>query len=145
MGVEKRKLSLAEPIKKALTDMAYGENASESQDVIKMTLQSAINRYLSGKQEFGKGPGMYDILNQGYYAVQNNTPLYQQAATGEFPDSISEDKYYMIQKTLEDILKTQDYGDVMWYFKPDEIEKKPIDFNKVRSTGEVGPYKTYSY
>lgn len=149
MGKPTVNLNLAPAIRKAIAQMAYAENASEGDDVVKMTIQTALNRYLSGRGEFAKGPGMKDILKEGYYAVKKNSPLYQQAVSGKFPDKQSQIRYAQIEKLLEAILADKDYGQAMFYFTPEErermIREKEFDFKKVKPTGKVGKYETYSY
>lgn len=133
----------------ALSQMVYGENAGEDTATQKMTAQSAINRLRSGRiKEFGAT--IPEILQQGYYAVKDNTPLYQQAVSGNFPDISSKAKFSEIQKLIESIVADQDYGKAQFYFRPEEEENlrknpKKFNFDLVKPQGQVGVYNTYSY
>lgn len=144
----KKKVELSQEDMIALAQMAYAENASEDDDTVKMTVQTAINRLLSGRgKEFGKT--IPEILKKGYYAVSSNSPLHQQAVSGKLPDSTSQVRYSEIEKLVQGIDKDADYGNAMFYFKPEEeakMKKKGnFNFNAVKPTGKVGKYNTYSY
>lgn len=144
----KRKLNLSKDELTALARMAYAENASQDNNTVKMTVQSALNRLLSGrKKEFGGS--IPEILQKGYYAVKDNTPLYQQAIRGKFPDLQSKARFAEIQKLTEAIAGDEDYGNVQFYFTKDEKDRlsraKKFDFSKVKPVGKVGKYLTFSY
>lgn len=132
----------------SLAQMAYAENASEPNDVVKMTVQTALNRLRSGRgKEFGAS--MPDVLNKGYYAVKNKSPLYQQAVSGKFPDMQSKTRYADIVKLVEAIVGDEDYGEAVFYFTPEEEEKlrkgNKFNFKAVKPSGSVGKYRTYKY
>ena len=138
---------LAEPDKLALARMVYGEAADQDYDVMKMIAQTAINRLRSGRsKEFGAD--INRVLQKGYYAVNNPNTPYKQAVAGSFPDEVSQKKWEQANQVINDIIQSGDYGQAMFYFKPDEIKKmspKAFNFDLVVPTGEVGPYQTFSY
>lgn len=141
MSEIKNKLIVSDNDKLALAQMAYGENAGEDLDTLKMTIQSAINRLLSGRsKEFGAT--IPDVLKKGYYAVSKNSPLYQQAVTGKFPDITSKAKFSTIQKLVDAIIGDEDFGKVQFYFRPEEAKGLK---SKLKRLGNVGVYETYSY
>ena len=75
-----------------LANMMYGENASEDYDTMVMTGSSAMQRLLANKpKEFGAT--LPEVLQKGYCSVSQNSPMYQQASSGKFPDEKSELKY----------------------------------------------------
>lgn len=126
---------------KALAQMAYAENGGEDDDTVKMTVQTALNRLNSGRtKEFGAT--MPDVLKKGYYAVSKNSPLHEQAVSGKFPDLQSKARFAQVHKLTQAIVGDEDYGDGMFYFKPDEA--KSLKKN-LRKTGNVGKYEVYSY
>lgn len=133
----------------ALAQMVYGENAGEDIATQKMTAQTAINRLRSGRtKEFGST--IPEVLQKGYYAVSKNSPMYQQAKSGNFPDVSSRAKFGEIKKLIESMVADQDYGNAMFYFRPeeeDDLRKNPkkFNFNLVKPQGRVGVYNTYSY
>ena len=145
---EKKKVELSKEDKLALAQMAYGENVSEDDDVVKMTVQSAINRLLSGRtKEFGAT--IPEILKRGYYAVSKKNTPYQQAVSQKFPDIQSKARFASIQKLVDAIVGDEDFGKAQFYFTPNEIEKlskaKKFDFKLVKPRGVVGKYQTFSY
>jgi hypothetical protein len=131
-----------------LNKLGFAENGGEDNETVKMTIQSAINRLRSGrKKEFGSN--FEEIGKKGYYAVKNNSPLWQEANSGKFKDDTSKRRFEEIKTLTNAIIKDKDYGEAMFYFKPEEEEKmrkdKSFDFNKVRPVSKVGKYNTYSY
>ena len=134
-------LQLTPEDRTALAQMAYGENASEDNDTIKMTVQSAINRLKSGRaKEFGAT--IPEVLKKGYYAVSKNSPLYQQAVSKKLPDFNSKKRYGEIEALTNAIIDDQDFGNTMFYFKPSEASSLK---KKLKRQGTVGQYETYSY
>lgn len=129
----------------AIQQMVYGEGADQPYDVMKMMAQSAFNRALSGrKREFGKT--IQDVLNKGYYAVKNRNKPYSQAVSGKFEDELSQKAWAQAQQVVNDIITNNDYGDVLFYFTPEEIKNmKGFKFNLVKPVGEVGKYKLFTY
>jgi len=133
----------------AIAHMAYGENAGEDNDTVKMTIQTAINRLRSGRsKEFGGD--IPSILKKGYYAVSKNSPLYQQAVSGKFPDIKSKARAAEIQKLTEAIVGDKDYGEAQFYFRPEEEKKlrknpKAFNFKAVKPKGQIGKYNVYAY
>ncbi len=125
----------------AIAQMAYGENASEDDETVKMTVQSAINRLGSGRaKEFGST--VPEVLKKGYYAVSKNSPLYKQAVSKKFPDFNSKKRYAEIETLTNAIIDDQDFGNAMFYFKPAEAQALK---KKLKRQGTVGKYETYSY
>jgi len=135
------KIKLSKEDRLALAQMAYGENAGEDNDTVKMTIQTAVNRLLSGRaKEFGKD--IPEVLKKGYYAVSKNSPLYQQAVSGKFSDVPSKVRFSEIQKLTDAIIDDGDFGKAQFYFKPDEAKALK---KKLVPQGNVGKYETYSY
>ncbi|MFA5133110.1 MAG: hypothetical protein WC444_07325 [Candidatus Paceibacterota bacterium] len=128
-----------------LANLIYGENASEDYDTMVMTGSTLLNRLESGKfQEFGATPE--EAMNKGYYAVKNNTPLYQQAAMRKFPDKQSENKFKQSLAIANGLVnETIPRHQAMFFLKPKELKKSGMDFKKLKDTGTVGKYRTFSY
>ena len=144
----KNEFKLNEKDKLALAQMVYGENVGQADDVLKMTIQSAINRLRSGKtKEFGGTMG--DVLKKGYYAVRNPNVPYKESVSGKFSDVSSKAKFGAIKKLVDVIVGDQDFGNAMFYFTPEEEIKlnksKGFNFKAVKPTGKVGQYNTYGY
>jgi len=132
----------------ALAQVVFGEAANQDYDTMKMVGQSVINRYMAKrKKEFGKT--IPEIINKGYYAAKNRNSPYKQALSGVFNDEMSKQKWSQAQQAVSDILSNQDFGNVMFYFTPDEITKQTkagtFDFNLVKPFEDVGIYKTFAY
>ena len=125
-----------------LANLIYAENGSEDYDTMVMTGSTLLNRVEANKpQEFGED--ITDAMVKGYYAVSNNTDMFQQAAYQKFPDKQSETAY---KKAVQ----------VAYGLKQGTIERHPAQFffkkgeasglrKKLKSTGKVGKYDTYSY
>lgn len=134
-----------------LTALIYGEAASESPDVKTMVGSSVVNRKNSGRvAEFGDS--INEIGNKGYYAMSNNSPLFQQAMTQQFPDEKSEKAYKESLAIASGLLKgTIKPSKGMFYFTDDEIEKlkkkgkKYFDFDQVKTVGKKGKYTVFEY
>jgi len=136
----------------ALQQGTYGEAANQPYEVKKMVMQSAINRLLSGKtKEFGRT--IPEILNKGYYAVKNKNKPYTEALSGKFNNPLSQEAWKETQQVYNDIMKNRDFGNAMFYFKPQEVEnimsnkngKKIFNFSKVVPLGTVGEYSVFTY
>lgn len=120
----------------------YGENASEDYDTLVMTGSTMLNRLDADRpEEFGSNLG--EVLQKGYYAVSDNTPLYQQAVTGKFPDKVSENKFKQILQISYGLRKgTIPRVEGQFYFKKGEAKelRKKLKFIK-----KVGIYDVYGY
>ena len=136
----------------ALQQGVYGEAANQPYEVKKMVMQSVLNRLKSGKiKEFGRT--IPEILNKGYYAVKNKNVPYKEALSGKFNNPLSASAWKETQQVYNDIMKNQDFGNAMFYFKPDEISaiqgskngKKIFNFQKVVPIGTVGDYSVFTY
>jgi hypothetical protein len=140
-------LKLSEEDIAALQRMVYGEAAGSDYDTMKMIAQSALNRLRSGRtKQFGGN--MTSVLKKGYYAVKNPNKPYRQALSGQFNDELSKNAWLQAQKVISDIIKNQDFGQVQFYFTPEEIKKLRsggFNFGLVTPTGKVGIYETFSY
>jgi len=136
----------------ALQQGTYGEAANQPYEIKKMVMQSILNRLKSGKvKEFGRT--IPEILNKGYYAVKNKNVPYKEALSGKFNNPLSQQAWSETQKVYNDIMKNQDFGNAMFYFKPSEIStiqsskngKKIFNFSKVVPLGQVGEYQVFTY
>jgi len=137
----KPKYQLSKEDKDLIANMVYAENASEDDATTKMTIQTAYNRLRSGrKKEFGKNAA--EVLKKGYYSVSKNSPLYQEATSKKFKDVTSKARHASIRKQIDAIEGDQDFGKAMFFFKPGEAQSLR---KKLKSTGKVGKYDTYSY
>jgi len=136
---------------KQLADIIYGENGGEDFDTMVMTGSSVLNREAAGKpQEFGSD--LAEVGQKGYYAVSNNSDMFQQAQTGNFPDEKSSTAYKRcVQAAYGLETGTIKKHSSQFSFTPVEEKrmrkagKKVFDFDKVVSTGKVGKYNTYAY
>ena len=133
-----------------LANMIFGEAASEDADTMVMVGSTALNRLEAGRaKEFGSNLG--EVLQKGFYAVSNPNEPYKQAVSGKFPDEDSELRYKHALSTAYALIdgampRTKGH----FYFTDSEVKKlqknkKAFDFSKVKSTGKVGKYQTYSY
>jgi hypothetical protein len=132
----------------ALMQMGYGENVGQPEEVIRMTLQSALNRWLSPRdKEFGST--LPEVLRKGYYAVRKPNYPYTEASSGKFTSEENRRKFERIGEILDDILKRGDLGEAMFYFTPEAItrmkKRGTFDFDKVRALGSTGKYETFAY
>lgn len=132
-----------------LAAMISGESISEDYDTMHMVGSSAINRANANRpDEFGSS--LPEILQKGYYAVQNQNTPYTQAVTQSFPDKKSEDKYKQALAIASGLYKgTIKPREGMFYFTDDEIKKlkrkKSFNFKAVKEHGKVGKYTVFSY
>ena len=126
----------------ALASMIYGENASEDYDTMVMTGSTALNRLEANRpEEFGAD--LPEVLQKGYYAVSQNSPMHQQAVSGKFPDEKSELKFkqalqiaYGLQKGTIPRVKGQ------FFFKKGEAKGLR---KKLKFINKVGIYDVYAY
>ena len=127
---------------KQIADIIYGENGSEDYDTMVMTGSSVLNRFLMTRdEEFGTS--IPEVGQKGYYAVSNNTPMYQQAVSGKFPDEKSELAYKRATQVAYGLYKgTIEKHPAQFFFKKGEAKGLR---KKLKSTGKVGIYDTYSY
>jgi hypothetical protein len=125
-----------------LANTIYGENASEDYDTMVMTGSSALNRLEAGRpQEFGAT--LPDVLQKGYYSVSQNSPMYQQAVGGKFPDEKSETAYKRaLQISYGLINKTIERTKGEFFFKKGEAKGLR---KKLKFVSKVGKYDVYSY
>lgn len=136
-----------------MAHVAYGENAGEDHDTVKMTIASIKNRVESGRaKEFGKD--IPEVAKKGYAAVSKNSPLYQEATSGKFKNAGSKSKWGEIRKAVDLVVDDPESSKAQFYFKPEEEEalRKPgkngkpkFDFKQVKPAGRVGKYNTYFY
>lgn len=131
-----------------LANLIYGEVASEKSDTMEMVGSSALNRLEANKpEEFGAT--LEEVMNKGYYAVINNTDLYQQAITGKFPDKKSEDAYKKSLQIANGLIRgTIKRRKGHFYFKPEEVKKQKkagFDFGAVEDYGVTGQYNVFGY
>ena len=125
-----------------LAQMIYGENASEDYDTMVMTGSSALNRLEAERpQEFGAT--LPEVLQKGYYAVSKNSPMYQQAVSGQFPDEKSEQKFKQALQISYGLQKgTIERREGEFFFKKGEAKglRKKLNFIE-----KVGQYDVYGY
>jgi len=137
-----------------LTAIIYGEGASTSDEVMRMQGSSVLNRIEAGRlKEFGSS--IEEAGQKGYNAVKDNTDLYQQAVTGNFPDKNSENAYKRAMAQASGLLKgTIDRHKAQFFFtkkeedrirKAGEKGKKEFDFSLVKRGEDSGIYRTYHY
>ena len=138
---EERQKIMDEGVKQ-IADIIYGENGSEDYDTMVMTGSSVLNRFLTTRdKEFGTS--IPEVGQKGYYAVSNNTPMYQQAVTGKFPDEASANKYKQALQVAYGLFKgTIEKHPAQFFFKKGEASGLR---KKLKSTGKVGIYDTYAY
>lgn len=135
----------------AMAATIYGENASEDYDTMVMTGSTMLNRLDADRpKEFGSS--VQEIARKGYYAVKDNSPTFQQAITGRFPDAQSEKKWKQALQIAYG-LKTGSIDRVggHFYFTDSEVKKlkaagkKVFDFTQVKKIGRTGKYNVFSY
>jgi len=123
----------------------YGEGASEDYETMIMIGSSALNRIDANRiQEFGAT--LDEVLNKGYYAVSQNSPMYQQAISGNFPDKASENKWKQAVAISSGLYRgTIERHPAQFFLKSKEEKRSGIDFKQLKKTGVVGKFNTYSY
>jgi spore germination cell wall hydrolase CwlJ-like protein len=129
----------------------YGEAANQKPDVMRKIGSTVLNRLASGKtKEFGGS--LDEVLYKGYYAVKNNSPMYQEAMSGKFKDEVSETAYKQALAIASGLIKgtiTPDKGE--FYFTKSEINKlkkkgkKAFNFDAVKKFEEFGDYQMFGY
>jgi len=145
-----KRFELSDNDKLSIAQAVFGEGANASPEVMKMMAQSMINRARSGRKE-DFGATIPEILQKGYYAVSKQNKPYKQAVSNKFPDALSKEKWGIAQQVVKNILQDQDFGDVLFYFTPEEETemkkkgKKVFDFSKVKPKGKADKYNLYSY
>ena len=135
-----------------LAAMIYGEVGNKDFNTMAKVGSTAIKRAAYGG-EFGDN--IIDVIHSErspYYAVKNNTDMYQQARSGKFPNADSENQYKMARQAAYSLISGNiDAEDVMFFFTPKEDSrqrkagKKVFDYGKVRSTIKDDTYNYYSY
>lgn len=131
-----------------LRRLAYGEAAGAGYDTMKMVVQSAVNRLRSGRKEKGFRGNLQKIAEEGYYAVKNKNKPYMQALEGNFNDPISKKAWQEADRAVRDVIDNRDFGNVMFYFTPEEIPvvtKQGFDFTQVKPVGKQGNYQLFAY
>ena len=141
---------------KQLTDLIYGDGASTSPEIMAMIGSTVLNRLDSGRiEEFGGN--MQEVINHqnAYYAAQDNTDLYQQGVSGNFPDETSQKAYKQAMAVASGLMKGSiDRHKAMFYFKEKEEMrirnagddgKKEFNFDVVNRADDSGDYRTYTY
>jgi len=137
-----------------LAAIIYSEGASTKPEVKAMIGSTVLNRLESGRvEEFGGNIG--EIGQRGYYAVKDNTDLYQQATTGKFPDKVAEKAYKESLATASGLMKgTIDRHKAMFYFEEKEemkirnkgkAGKKQFNFDVVKRGEDSEKFRTYHY
>lgn len=125
-----------------IANTIYGENGGEDYETMVMTGSSLLNRVEAGKpQEFGED--ITDAMWKGYYAVNQDSPMFQQAATQQFPDEKSANAYKQALQIAYGLKAgTIPRHKAQFFFKDGEAKSLR---KKLKSTGKVGKYETYSY
>ena len=125
-----------------LANMIYGENASEDYDTMVMTGSSALNR-LEAERPDEFGVTLPEVLQKGYTAVNQNSPMYQQAVSGKFPDEKSELAYKRALQISYGLLNdTISRVGGQFFFKKGEAKNLR---KKLKFINKVGIYDVYSY
>lgn len=146
--MEKKKLNLSKDDINSLALMAMAENGDQSDDVVKMTIQSALSRLNSGRtKEFGGS--LPEVLKKGYYAIKRPNGLYKTLTSGNELDMPTKTRLAAIKKLTEAVVGDQDYGNAQFYFTPQEVKRltasKAFNFGAVKPMGNVGMYQTFGY
>jgi hypothetical protein len=139
----------------AMANLIYGEAGGEGEDFMKMVGSSVMQRAMVGR-EFGST--IQDVVNNpksGYYAVQKNSPMYQQAVSQSFPDEQSQMQYKRAVQIASGLVSGDiGFGNTQFYFTDKEIKKlkknpSAFDFNKVDEIGAIQgtkeKFKLYRY
>ena len=126
----------------ALGAMIYGENGGENYDTMVMTGSSALNRLEANRpEEFGAT--LPEVLQKGYYAVSQNSPMFQQAMSGKFPDEKSELAFKKAMQVSYGLIEgTIPRTKGQFFFKKGEAKSLR---KKLKSVGKTGKYDVYSY
>lgn len=137
-----------------LANLIYGEASNQNEEVMRMVGSTVLNRVDSGRDlEFGSN--VVEVImsqNSPYFAALNNSPQFKQAVTGKFPDKISEKAYKKALQVANGLIRgTIPRHEGMFFFEGKEIsamkrrKKKVFDFKRVKDTGKVGKFRTFSY
>lgn len=137
-----------------LAQLIYGEVGNQPDHVKAMVGSTVMNRKDSGRTiEFGEDiEGVINSKRSPYYAPLNNSPQFQQAYTGKFPDKISENAFKKSLQIANGLMRgTIKRHEAMFFLTGIEVsgqkrrKKGGMDFKLLRETGKVGKYHTYSY
>lgn len=138
----------------ALANLIYGEAAGEGEDFMKMVGSSVMQRANAGREW---GNSIQEVIGQknGYYAVQNQSPMYRQALEQKFPDEQSAKQYKKALQIAGGLVSGDiGYGNTQFYFTEKEIKNlkknpKAFDFSKVQELGAIQgtkeKFKLYRY
>lgn len=132
-----------------LASLIFGEGASTDSETMRMIGSTVLNRIDANRvNEFGGD--LDEVIQRGYYAAKDNSPMYQMATSQNFSDEPSKmawKKAYQVASGL--LTGSLERTDGHFYFTPEEIAKqkkaKSFNFKVVKPTGEYGPYKVFSY
>jgi hypothetical protein len=125
-----------------LGQLIYAENGGEDYDTMVMTGSSLLNRLDANRpKEFGAD--IDEAMFKGYSAVNRNSPMYQQAFNMSFPDKKSEEAFKRSMQVAYGLLEgTIKRHSAQFFWQKGEAMSLR---KKLKSTGKVGKYETYSY
>lgn len=129
---------------------AYGEAASEPYEDKVHVLSSIYNRAMSGREEFGAETGeISKVLEKGYYAYSKQSPKFQEAMDGKFPDKQSEDAYKEIVAIWSGLMKGKiKPTETLFFLTPKEVAKIKKSGKRIMDMDlleEVGKGKTWNF
>ena len=134
---------------KPLAAVIYSAGANQKDDFKKRVGSTILNRFESGKAEFGAENGsIMDVIQKGYY--EYNSPLYQEFMSGKFKDDKSKKEALKSTALAAALLRdTVSKDDGEFFFTADEVrslkKNKKFDFNKVIPVGKSGEHTFYKY
>lgn len=137
-----------------LANIIYGEAGGAKDNVKSMVGSTVLNRLDSGRiVEFGDTvDNVINSQRSPYYAASQNSNMFSQATNQKFPDKESERAYKKSLQIANGLMRGMiPRHKAMFYFEGKEIsgmkrsKKKVFDFKKVKETGKVSKFHTFSY
>lgn len=132
-----------------LASLIFGEGSSTDSETMRMIGSTVLNR-VDAKRTKEFGVDMDEVIQKGYYAAKDNSPMYKMATSQKFDDEPSKKAWKRAYQVASGLLTgTLERADGHFYFTPEEITKqkkaRSFNFKVVKPTGEYGPYKVFSY
>lgn len=128
-----------------------GEGANQDYKTKVKIASTILNRFESGKKEFGAEDGSISkVLNHGYDSFRNQTPVVQQVLSGKYGDPIAERSAKESLGIVSGLVKGAIPRDKAQFFMTPKAaanlaKSKKFDFKKVVDVGKSGAFNFYAY
>lgn len=137
-----------------LAQIIHGEASGQKDNVKAMVGSAVLNRVESGRdEEFGSTVEEVIFSQRSpFFAASQDSPQFRQARLQKFPDAVSENDFKKSLQIANGLIRgTIPRHPGMFFFEGKEVsalkrrKKKVFDFKKVKETGKVGKFHTFSY